>query len=83
MDTTTALIVTGVCTIAGSVLSAAMAYSVGFADAAKDYRATISALTKRLNEVLIIQSFPHDESRFERLMQSRTEKAPRMNVVAR
>lgn len=53
MDTTTALIATGVCTVTGSVLSAAMAYSVGFADAAKDYRATISALTKRLNEVLI------------------------------
>lgn len=28
-----------------------------------------------------IQSFPHDESRFERLMQSRAEKAPRMNGV--
>lgn len=79
MDTTTTLIVVGVCTVTGSVLSAAMAYSAGFADAAKSYRATIVALTTRLNEVLIIQSFPHDDSRFERLMQARAEKAPRMN----
>lgn len=83
MDTTTALIATGVCTVTGSVLSAAMAYSAGFSDVAKNYSATIAALTKRLNEVLIIQSFPHDESRFERLMHSRAEKAPRVNGGAR